>query len=77
MHSGQGSSEKFPVDGVEDERPHDRTSLLTGAIDSRYSFPEGFAGLENGFAGRGGMFRQKRARSSAGKAVIQRIRPLD
>jgi hypothetical protein len=46
---------------------------LTEAIDSRSSFPEGFAGTGKWFRRRGGMFRQKRAGSSAGHTIVQGI----
>jgi hypothetical protein len=49
---------------------------LTEAIDSRCSFPEGFAGTGKWFRQRRGMFRQKRAGSSAGQTIVEGIRPL-
>jgi hypothetical protein len=39
------------VNGVEDGHPHNRTPLLTEAIDRGSSFPERFAGTGKWFAG--------------------------
>ena len=49
-HGGQILPASLSVKGVEDGCQHDRAPLFDrGAIDNRFSFPEIFAGMKNGF----------------------------